>query len=577
METTEFQFHKITMADKHWMDLRFAEDDRNACEYTFANNFIWRNVYQVEVTEIYKCALIRFMSMGSMVYSYPIGAGEKKAVIEKLLFLCHEKGQQLVMMPLCEADRRQLLGWFPNQFLIWGDRDDYDYIYSREKLATLSGKKLHGKRNHIARFMDDDDWSYEPMTMENLEACRTMTYTWMRMRAEKWNREMEQEVEVLHEAFDHFTELCLIGGVLRKKDQIVAFTIGEPLNSDTFVVHFEKAFPDMQGAYPMINQQFVKNACENFTYVNREEDTGDLGLRKAKMSYYPEILLKKYVAKESEVVFADRDLHREQIQQIWQTCFGDDKNYIDFYMDHRMTDETMLAVFKDGRMISMASFLPVEYRVDGVYQKARYVYAVATLPEYRGHGYARKIIEFSKEFYRQPLLLAPASETLVQYYQNMGFYTAFKPEEHWESEKNLRAAELPSQEEQIVCSHTPDPKLYQKIRDRYFERDGYVRWDIDAIGYALEENVCCGGHNLLLTGEEGAEAQNILMYRMEQGTLQIIETTLTPDQLRKVIPKLVADAGAILENRQPQHGMLWTPEALGHSEKEHGYLNLTLG
>ena len=91
---------------------------------------------------------------------------------------------------------------------------------------------------------------------------------------------MELEMSVLHEAFDHRKELGLVGGIIRKAGQIVAFSIGEPLNSDTYVVHFEKAFPDMQGAYPMINQQFVLHACEDYTYVNREEDTGDPGTAK---------------------------------------------------------------------------------------------------------------------------------------------------------------------------------------------------------------------------------------------------------------------------------------------------------
>lgn len=213
-------------------------------------------------------------------------------MIDELRTICEEEKRPLIMSPLSEADREQMLTWYPEQFLIQGDRNDYDYIYSREKLATLAGKKMHGKRNHIARFQDEDDWCYEELNDSNIEECRNMTYTWIKMRAEKWNEEMELEMSVLHEAFDYRKELGLVGGIIRKAGQIVAFSIGEPLNSDTYVVHFEKAFPDMQGAYPMINQQFVLHACEDYTYVNREEDTGDPGLRKAKMSYYPEILLK---------------------------------------------------------------------------------------------------------------------------------------------------------------------------------------------------------------------------------------------------------------------------------------------
>ena len=189
-----------------------------------------------------------------------------------------------------------MLEWFPGRFLIEGDRNDYDYIYTREKLATLAGKKLHGKRNHIARFKDLGDWSYEPMTAENVEECRTMTYTWIHMREEKWNEEMNQEISVLHEAFDHMQELGLVGGVLQRDGQIVAFSIGERLNSETFVVHFEKAYPDLQGAYPMINQQFVEHEIAGkYKYTNREDDVGEEGLRKAKLSYKPVFMVEKGV------------------------------------------------------------------------------------------------------------------------------------------------------------------------------------------------------------------------------------------------------------------------------------------
>ena len=108
----------------------------------------------------------------------------------------------------------------------------------------------------------------------------------------------DEVYDVDKEALMYFEELGLTGGVLRLSGQVIAFTLGEPLSDDTFVVHFEKAFPEIQGAYPMINQQFVLAECQDYQYVNREEDTGDEGLRKAKLSYKPVILLDKYTAKQ---------------------------------------------------------------------------------------------------------------------------------------------------------------------------------------------------------------------------------------------------------------------------------------
>lgn len=583
MKTMDIEFHGITLSDKEWLSGKFAEDDRNACEYTFSNNFIWRKAYKPEVGEMHGCAIIRFLENGKHRYTFPIGNGDKKRVIEELLLLSSETDSKLIMSPLGGEDKNLLLEWFPGQFLIEGNRDDYDYIYSREKLATLAGKKLHGKRNHIARFKDGDDWSYEPMTADNLEECRTMTYSWMKMRSEKWNEEMETEVIVLHEAFDHMKELGLIGGILRKKGEIVAFCIGERLNSDTFVVHFEKAYPDLQGAYPMINQQFVLHECEGYAYINREEDTGDLGLRKAKMSYYPDILLKKYVARESRVVFADREKDEAQIKKIWQTCFGDEEEYISFYLEHRMTETNMLVIYQDGKAVSMASFLPVEYNCGGTYVSARYVYAVATLPEYRGRGLARDILTFARQKFKEPLILAPAEESLCRYYEKIGFQRAFK-EVKQPVTGDIQAMEISDADEAFVTERVT-PEEYAKIRDEKLAREGYVRWDDEAIQFAIEQNTLFGGETCVIASEEktarleqtdGYE-KDILMYSVNGDTLTILETTLSKARIAQVLPGLLQETGSKTAIYRQLPGMIWLPQAMQEEQiPEDGYLNLTL-
>lgn len=595
MDTTEFKFHEITLEDQKWMKERFAEDSRNACEYTFANNYIWRKVYDVHAAELFGCAVIRFRRGKDYIYSYPAGAGDQKAAVIALRSICREEGRKLLLSPLCEADQKQLAGWFPGEFLITANRDNFDYIYSREKLSTLAGKKLHGKRNHIARFKDGEDWSYEPMNEENLEECRQMTYSWIRMRAEKWNGEMEEEVMVLHEGFDHRKELGLIGGVLRKGGEMVAFSMGEPLNSETFVVHFEKAYPDMQGAYPMINQQFVLNECQDYTYINREEDTGDPGLRKAKLSYYPEILLKKYVAEESPVVYADRGRDGEQIKKIWQTCFGDEEEYITYYLDHRMTEDNMLVIYRDGKAVSMASFLPAEYLSGGAYVSVRYVYAVATLPEYRGQGLASGILKFARDRFEEPLILAPAEESLSAYYEKMGFQRAFEAEEQEMREvriedegeqKNIRSLELRGQEEGVMEAVEPvTPEEYVKIRDNLFEKEGYVRWDVEAVRYAMELSAFCGGGTIAVVEEDDSakeegtkESQkDILMYDVHGDTLIVRETTLEEKRLSALLSELLKETGARKAVYGHMPGMIWLPDSMQDMKiKGDGYLNLTL-
>ena len=597
LEQEKLIFHPITMDDKDWIDEKLKEDNLGACEYTFANNFIWAGVYGIQVGKVHDCGVIRYKEQMNYKYSFPFGNGDKRAVIELLKGICAAHGHRLGLYPVDENDRLQLTGWFPGEFEITPDRDKYDYVYSVEKLSSLRGKKLHGKRNHIARFMDDGDWNYEKMSKENISECRKMAKEWISMRSDKWNEEMAQEIGVLDVAFDHFGELTLRGGVLYKNEKIVAFTIGEPLNDDTFVVHFEKAFPDLQGAYPMINQQFVLHEAQSFAYVNREEDTGDLGLRKAKLSYYPDVLVKKYDAVESHVVFAcERD--REDVMHIWRCCFGDSIPYITMYMENRFRIDNMLVIYEDGHPVSMASFLPVQIIINGEKTHARYVYAVATLPAYRGKGYASEILRHGADKYKEPLILQPSDKELCQYYMEQGFETAFCESPCWIFNRGgtkqaiapdtqctcLKAAECSENVLQFdtlgdwMVSNV-DEKEYKAVRDRFFEREGYVEWDEEALAYAIKENAFCNGHTFLLSKEteNGTPKKAVLMFRVEKCRLHVMETTLDEEALQDILPELLDATGASLAYAANVGGMILLPGRLKLWDHREGYLGLTLG
>lgn len=591
-------FHPISLDDRDWINEKLKEDNLDACEYTFANNFIWAKGYNVQVGSAYGCGVIRYREQEHFQYSFPFGNGNKQAMIGHIKKICAVHGCRLRIYPVTEDNRLKLLEWFPGEFEIYSNRDDFDYVYTVEKLSSLKGKKLHGKRNHIARFMDDGDWHYEQMTKENITECRRMAKEWISLRAEKWNDEMEQEIEVLEVAFSNFEVLGLRGGVLYKDDKIVAFTLGEPLNKETFVVHFEKAFPDLQGAYPMINQQFVLHEAQDFMYVNREEDTGDLGLRKAKLSYYPDILLKKYRASESHVVFAN-ELEQEHIIEIWNRCFGDDRAYIELYLKERFENENMFVIYVDNRPVSMASLLPVQVTINGKKESARYVYAVATLPEYRNKGYATEIIRHAVERYREPLILQPADRDLQEYYEKQGFADAFGESPCWiyagrctgtaniqilsASGSDLRAAEEADVEEELdmlgswVVSEANE-KEYKAARDQSLESEGYVEWDEKAIAYAIKENQFFGGRTLLLAKDKQADGhKEILMYRIEKDSLHIIETTLDDDELHDVLPELLAHTDTAWAFERNMGGMVLLPEQLKDWNCKEGYLGLTLG
>ena len=167
----------------------------------------------------------------------------------------------------------------------------------------MKGKKYQAKRNHINRLCAnyEDRWEYEPISKENVTECIEMLHKWyLQKEVAEDAKEQEAEIIVAEKSLMYFEELHFRGGLLRIDGEVVAFCVGERACQKTFIVHIEKAFADIQGAYPMINQQFLIHEASQYSYVNREEDTGAEGLRKAKLSYYPAFLQEKGVVRRNE-------------------------------------------------------------------------------------------------------------------------------------------------------------------------------------------------------------------------------------------------------------------------------------
>lgn len=289
----EFNWKSIELSDKEIIQSYYRQEKSRNCEFTFANNYLWAPHYEIRYA-IIDDMLVFLSDEETFSVSFPLGQGNAKETIELLLSYFEEKGRPFKMHLVSPEQFARLEKWFPGKFQIAYNRDAADYVYESEKLITLSGKKLHGKRNHINKFKElYPDWSYEPITKENTAECIEMAQNWRAQNGCDENEEKSAEFCVTLNALKMREELGLRGGLLRADGRVVAFTLGEPGGEDIFVVHIEKAYPDVQGAYPMINQQFVEHECAAYRYINREEDTGAEGLRKAKLSYYPVMMLEK--------------------------------------------------------------------------------------------------------------------------------------------------------------------------------------------------------------------------------------------------------------------------------------------
>lgn len=290
----EIPFRKAELSDRDVIQKHFQNGKTRGCERTFANIFLWARFYHLTWAEVLGTAVFRSEYEGQYSYSYPTGGGDRAGAVRRLLEEGREKGRQFRMYAVSPEEFEELEETFPGEFQIEYSRDEADYIYETEKLIHLSGKKYHGKKNHINQFKAAyPDWSYEPITDGNVEECFQMALRWRELNGCESDPEKNKEMCVALNSLRLQKELGLCGGLIRAGGQVVAYSMGEPVCDDTFVVHIEKALAEIRGAYPLINQQFLEHEAAEYRYVNREEDTGDEGLRRAKLSYHPVFMAEK--------------------------------------------------------------------------------------------------------------------------------------------------------------------------------------------------------------------------------------------------------------------------------------------
>lgn len=296
----KIQWKELQLSDRELIERYYAKVPERNCEFTFANNYLWKPFYPIFFGEV-EGNLVFESGAGGMSVSFPQGTADLKRTIDRLTEWFEQVGRPFKMHLVSPSQFEKLEAAYPGRFQIEYDRDFADYVYEREKLKNLPGKDYHGKKNHCNKFKKlYPDWQYEEITPDNRDECIAMAKEWWKQNNFGEGGEKEEEISVTLSALENMETLKLSGGLLRAGGRVVAFAVGEPCGEDMFVVHFEKAFADVEGAYSMINQQFVEHAMEGYTYVNREDDAGSEGLRKAKLSYRPVFLMEKGLVTERE-------------------------------------------------------------------------------------------------------------------------------------------------------------------------------------------------------------------------------------------------------------------------------------
>ena len=294
MELHKSLFREVSLSDQEVMLSYYKKLNSRSCDDCFSNLYLWKHLEPMEY-QIEDGVLILKSKTPKAYFRYPMGDEEKlPEALDAMAAYAESEGFLFRLRYVTKEQFGVIDRLCPGKYHFEPTRNYWDYIYETDKLANLSGRKYHGKKNHINKFLRDyPDWSFEPITDENVEECFQMGLKWRTLNDCDELYEKRIEMCVALNSLRLLKELHLTGGLLRVDGQVVAYTIGEKVNEDTFVVHIEKALTEIEGAYTVINQQFVEHSMTGIPYVNREDDTGDEGLREAKESYHPVMMVEK--------------------------------------------------------------------------------------------------------------------------------------------------------------------------------------------------------------------------------------------------------------------------------------------
>jgi len=409
---------EISLEDKTDIEEAYRKAGICDCDLAFSNLICWKDSYPAQICRVDGFIVIRacFDAEIGVVYTVPLGSGDPSHIFKMI----EEDAASMGTSPKIMIPSEQAIESF---HLIYPDlgfffqRSHSDYIYDRKDLATLQGKKFQAKRNHVNKFKSSYNFTYSSLTADDAGECIELLQRWREQRLSEGStpdsfiEELDKEEASIRTAFSNFDTLDIIGGALRVGGSMVAFSYGTALSDEMFCVHIEKADESLDGVFAAINQQLVEHLPSNFLLVNRENDLGLQGLRRAKESYHPSKVLNKYIALKMSPLML-------QIRRLWLDCFVQDSFLdADQFLLTRFREELMLSHHDGEKMVSMLHIIP--------FGRSAYIYAVATDPSYRHKGIAgeliRKALERCRDMGFDEALLIPENQQSSAWYASFGF------------------------------------------------------------------------------------------------------------------------------------------------------------
>ncbi|MDR2472190.1 MAG: phosphatidylglycerol lysyltransferase domain-containing protein [Tannerella sp.] len=291
------KFRPIEITDREAITAFTLNSPYQNCDFAFANICSWRFLYESEFAIDDDVLYLRFnineKGHRHLAYMFPVTQTFRPVLIKNLEADAAAHNFPLLIFGITP----EIQALLNESFTCLHDRAHYDYIYLRTDLATLTGKKYQPKRNHINRFVKLYDYEYLDLNAEMTDECMAVEQKWFADNDDAADHDdLAHERQAMCYAMKHFNQLGIIGGAIRVDGKIVAFTYGSPVNNNTFAIHVEKADIAYEGVFSLINRDFAARLPEKYVYINREEDLGIPGLRQAKLSYHPTLILEKNAA-----------------------------------------------------------------------------------------------------------------------------------------------------------------------------------------------------------------------------------------------------------------------------------------
>ncbi len=407
------EFKKLKFGDLELIRRFYERYTNRTCDRTIGGSFMWRDYFDTAYAIVNETLIMKCKKDGETVFCFPMGETVDEALAE-IENYCKEKEIAPEFVSLSHDEMEYLKKRYPDATII-ENRDWSDYLYLTEDHANFSGRKFTTQRNHINKFLKYyENWDFCLIDENTIDDVKEF-YKDYESRFAKSDSTAVEEQEKTNEVLDRYFEYGFIGYALYIENKVVGFAIGE-IVGDIMFIHVEKADKDKDGVNTMLVMQFAKETLGKATYLNREEDVGDMGLRYSKTKYRPIDMVYKY-----EVNFKKVEVLEDfaKSRPLYEQSFDDTKEFVEYYYEKLAVFNHILTLKVLGEVVSMLHIVPKRFEKMG---EADYYYAIATLEKHRQKGYMarlmKKAMKYSYQSGKGLVYLVPVMEGM---YEKFGF------------------------------------------------------------------------------------------------------------------------------------------------------------